>query len=439
VGLVALAARPLGVAAAAAPAPVSDDFNGDGYPDLAVAANDATVAGRTRAGYVAVMYGGPHDLTKSARAVISRATKGIPGSPAAGERFGTPSAEGDLVGDGYADLVVGTVVVWGGPHGLSGGTSIPAGSVASGDFDGDGTLDLAAFRSNGAGGDDPGDSTGTIRLGPFGRDGTPARTATVDPEKLRGIEVSGGASGDVDGDGRDDLVVTGYGGEGTYGARFFRGTAAGLTYGNAFVPGGGHSVALGDVNGDGYADVVAGDNPNERIGVAYGSASGIGPSDNWRYFSQDTPGVPGGTEDNDGFGTSVAVGDITGDGIDDIAVGAPGESLGHTHEAGVVDILRGSRSGPTGTGAQALTQNSPGIPGTAEAGDHFGGSVELLDINRNGHADLSAGAWSEDKGNGAVWELRGRPNGIVPDAAFVFGGRALGAPYTKAGFGLTLG
>ncbi|MFD7478192.1 FG-GAP and VCBS repeat-containing protein [Streptomyces sp. NPDC059837] len=444
VGLIALGVGPLGatgVAAAAPAAPVGDDFNGDGYQDLAVAASHATIDGKSGAGYVAVMYGGPHGLSASGRTIISRATKGIPGSPAKNENFGTPSAKGDLDGDGYADLVVGPVIVWGGPHGLSGGTSLPGGSggtVTSGDFDGDGRLDLALFRITGAGGgDDPGNSTGAVWHGPFSRSGTPVRTTTLDPEKLRGIEVSSGASGDVNGDGRDDLVVDGYGGDGNFGSKFFLGSPEGLVYSGTAAPGGGRAVALGDVNGDGYDDIVAGREAMDEIEVAYGSASGIGHSETWKTFTQDTPGVPGAYEENDAFGASVAVGDITGDGIDDVAVGAPGESLGETgrQEAGVVTVLRGSRSGLTGTGAQAITEDSPGIPGAAEAGDRFGSSVRLLDINGNGYADLSSAAWNEDKSNGAVWELRGRPTGIVPDAAFVFGGKKLGAPYAKAEFG----
>jgi hypothetical protein len=174
---------------------------------------------------------------------------------------------------------------------------------------------------------------------------------------------------------------------------------------------------------------------DEQILVGYGSASGVTPRDTWTSYSQDTPGVPGTLETNDGFGAALAVGDITGDGIDDVAVGAPGEELGEDDGAGVVDVLRGSRAGLTGTGAQAFTQNTSGVPGTAEPGDGFGGTVRLLDINGNGYADLAAAAPSEDGGNGAVWELRGRPTGIVTDAALVFGGRAIGAPYTKAGFG----
>ncbi|MEU9441190.1 FG-GAP repeat protein [Streptomyces sp. NPDC048304] len=57
------------------------------------------------------------------------------------------------------------------------------------------------------------------------------------------------------------------------------------------------------------------------------------------------------------------------------------------------------------------------------------------DFNGDGYADLAASAAGEDGGNGAVRCLRGRPTGLVTDAALVFGGKAVGAPYPKAGFG----
>jgi hypothetical protein len=432
-------------AAAGVRADVRDDFNGDGYADLAVAAPGATVAGASRAGYVAVMYGGPHGLSTTRRTVISRATTGIPGSPVAGQTFGAQLSRGDLDGDGYADLVVASggngapVVVWGGPGGLSGGTSVPGRNTQTGDFDGDGRTDLALFTPRGTGGDDPGGTTATVWSGPVDRTGTPAAATPLTAEQLAYLDVYDGATGDVNGDGYADLVVTGYGGDGNYGSQLYLGSAEGLAPAGTPVPGGGLAVALGDVNGDGCDDVVAGVDIDERVDVAYGSPSGVTPRTAWTTLTQDTPGVPGATESNDRFGAAVAVGDITGDGIDDIAVGVPGEWLGdNPKDAGMVDVLRGGRSGVTGAGAQGFTQNTAGVPGTAETGDVFGAEVRLVDVNGNGYADLAAAAPGEDDRSGAVWSLRGRPTGIVTDAALVLGPRGIGAPYAKAGFGTVL-
>ncbi|MET7489433.1 FG-GAP-like repeat-containing protein [Streptomyces sp. NPDC005538] len=439
-GLVLLGVGPSPAHAAAAP--VHDDFNGDGYQDLVVGAPWATVGGLDRAGEVAVMYGGPHGLSTTRRTVITRATSGIPGSPVKNQSFGQQVSKGDLNGDGYADLVIGvgwagtdSVIVWGGPKGLSGtGTSIPASNTQTGDFDGDGKLDLALFRTKYSQVDDPSGTTGTIWKGPVTRTGTSSGTTAIDPDGyLKVIDIWDGSAGDVNGDGRDDLALEAYCGEGYYCVQLYVSSPSGLVPTDE--PLWGSVTALGDVNGDGYADLVTGDGANERIAVAYGSKTGLTPSSTWKFYSQNTPGVPGAKESGDNFGGSVAVGDITGDGIDDVAVGASAEGLGTGLRAGMVNILRGSRTGLTGTGAQGFTQNTPGVPGTAERNDDFGDSVQLLDINGNGYADLAAAAANENSGDGAVWELRGRPTGLVTDAALVFGPKGLGAAYAKARFG----
>ncbi|MFG2135056.1 FG-GAP-like repeat-containing protein [Streptomyces sp. NPDC048751] len=450
VSLLALGTVPadmLGSAQAAPRVPVRDDFNGDGYADLAVGAPGATVGGQSGAGYVAVTYGGPHGLSNNRRVVISRATGGIPGSPVKDQGFGTQISKGDLNGDGYADLVVGVatrtgdaVVVWGGPRGLSGGgVSIPASRTVTGDFDGDGRLDLALFRTGDSPGDDLLGTTATVWTGPVGRSGTPARTSALDPDHLQYVDVKDGTTGDVDGDGRDELALAVYCGDGNYCTDFYAGSASGLKYRRDAVPDGDGGVALGDLNGDGHDDVAVGSATDSTVTVAYGSASGVRPRSTWKSYSQDVPGVPGAKEINDRFGTALSAGDITGDGIDDLAVGVPGKELGSDDRAGSVVVLRGSRAGLTGRGAQAFTQDTVGVPGTAEPGDAFGARVALLDINGNGYADLATAATGEDGGNGAVWVLRGRPTGIVTDAATVVGPMAIGAPYAKAAFGKELG
>jgi hypothetical protein len=69
----------------------------------------------------------------------------------------------------------------------------------------------------------------------------------------------------------------------------------------------------------------------------------------------------------------LAAGDFNSDGFADLAAAAPAEDIATVTEAGAVSVLRGSGSGLTSSGGRLFTQNSPGVPGTAEAFDWFGG------------------------------------------------------------------
>ncbi|MEU6084021.1 FG-GAP-like repeat-containing protein [Streptomyces sp. NPDC047108] len=454
--------------AASGSADAQDDFNGDGYADLVVGAPEATFSGQEHAGYVAVMYGSADGLSASRKEIISRSTSGIPGSATADQYFGSTFAKGDLNGDGYAELVIaggreGSVILWGSASGLTGGTDIPTYGAAPqiGDFDGDDTPDLALFSHRYASSDGGEGGPATLWKGPIAREGIPTKVLNIvdesgwwgweehdpscadgsgcedGPDSITG-PIRSGQVGDINGDGKDDIVQQSFIGDGMWGNRVLYGGTSGFTYKRA--PGdttGEVGTGVGDVNGDGYDDVVTGEDGYAKAYVALGSASGL-KDDDLQSLDQDLPGFPGTQEDGDRLGSSVSVEDVTGDGYADVALGIPGEDVGNTADTGSIALLHGSASGVTGTGAQVFHQNTAGVPGTAEKGDCFGRSTALLDVNGDDHRDLATGSVVENEENGAAWLLRGTKKGLTSSSAFAFGPDDISAPFKDAHFGSPL-
>ncbi|UUU42226.1 FG-GAP-like repeat-containing protein [Streptomyces sp. NBC_00162] len=448
---------PAGTAAAAdAPAP-KGDFNGDGFADVVVGAPNAKVGEVKAAGQVVVLYGSAGGVTASKRQLLSQESPGIPDAAEAYEGFGGVSAAGDFDGDGFCDLAVTAhhenegagllTVVWGSKGGLTDGVTLEdpdklaspgiqnrrtwGGKLAVGDFDGDGKDELVVAASTNA---TANSTLYTFRnIARSGRQAAPVKT----PLGFRLThDLEGLASGDVDGDGRDDLVLAGA----VSGLNHYvPGSPTGLLPGAAKALGAGDEQAVGDINGDGYGDVVIGNRSAGKGGqilVAYGSAAG--PSATPAVIDQNTPGVPGASEQGDDFGVSLALGDIDGDGYQDLAVGSYGESLDPVSLAGGVHVFRGSASGlVTGTGVQAVNRTSPGVPGDARQAEQFGIAVTLTDANKDGKADLIVGSGDADGGNsGSVTYLPSNGAKVAaPGSRLVLPGEAGLAATAGLGFG----
>ncbi|MEU9731534.1 FG-GAP and VCBS repeat-containing protein [Streptomyces sp. NPDC048002] len=382
------------------------DFDGDGRGDLVMPDQDGRVDGLNQAGYVAVAYGPEPGRTPKTQ-VITEDSAGVPGRAGAHEYFGGGCVWWDFDDDGYTDLVVGAAgrasVVWGGPEGLSGGTVLVAGmsealtgQLVVGDFDGDGRQDVAA--------------EGWIAYGPLTRTGGAARTERIhldtgehavqeaEEEYWKTYDI---AAGDVDGDGFTDLLAVAsvdHDGEpGDALLLFLRGSSAGLKAPVTVRKGEsgdrpdnvGREIETGDLNSDGYDDMVFGDwSGTGSVKVVLGSAAGPDP-DRIRTVDQKSSAVPG-PRTGSGFASSVAVGDVDGDGNLDVAVGDPYARVGKQQRAGRVVVLKGDGAGKlTAPGAQSVHHALPGVPleGTSFSAWH----LALLDTDFDGRTDVVVG------------------------------------------------
>ena len=284
-GTVTVGAEPTSVAVG--------DFNGDGVADLAVT--------NYGSGTVTILLGAGNGTFApvSNSSVVGSGPNSV--------------VVGDFNGDGIADLAVantsgnGLTILLGNGNGTftpASGSPVPAGngpvSVAEGDFNGDGIVDLAAANA--------GDGTVTILLGNGDGTFTPAANNPVSV----GSEPSSVEVGDFNGDGIADLAVTNYGGESlTILLGSGNGTFSSAANSPVTVGSGPSSVVLGDFNGDGIPDLAVANYGANTVTVLLGNGNGTftATPSNWP-----TGGGPG----------FLAAGDFNGDGLQDLAVASEG-------------------------------------------------------------------------------------------------------------------
>jgi len=135
--------------------------------------------------------------------------------------------------------------------------------------------------------------------------------------------------------------------------------------------------------------------------VLYGSTSGLPSatvaSQTWH---QGSANMGGGPEAGDHFGAALAVGDFNGDLYADLAVGTPDEAIGTLNSAGAVNVIYGSSTGlhATTVVANQVWYQGGGpqkLPGAAEAYGYFGHALAAGDFNKDGKADLAIGVPGE--------------------------------------------
>ena len=389
------------------------DVNGDGIDDLIIGAPSASPNGIS-SGASYVVFGTSAGLNTPFELSSLDGSNGfvLNGINESDRSGASVSSAGDINGDGIDDIIIGA------------DNANESYVVFGSDSSFDASLELSSLDG----------SNGFVLNG-------------IDEFDFSGRSVSG--AGDVNGDGIDDLIIGAYGADpngsssGESYVVFGSDTAFDASFelsrldgSNGFVLNGidvfdssGDSVSsVGDVNGDGFDDIIIGApgaDPNSSLSgesyVVFGSDTAFDASFELSSLDGSNGFVLNGIDSGDFSGYSVSgAGDVNGDGFDDLIVGAPGQRFS-TPIFGKSYVVFGTDASLSATlDASSLDGSNGFVINAIDSGDRFGSTVSSAgDINSDGFDDIIIGA------------RRAAPNGDVSGESYIVFG-------SNAGFGATL-
>ncbi len=381
------------------------DVNGDGYSDVIVGAYGySTNTGR------AYIYFGGSTMNNTADVILT--------GQAANNLFGVSVSDaGDVNGDGYSDVIVGASgysTGTGRAYVYFGGSTMN--NVADVTMTGEATNNIFGYSVSGAG-DVNGDGYSDVISGAYNYSSIRGRAYVyfggASMNNVADVILNGEASGDnfghsvsdagdVDGDGYSDIVVGAFGYSSSTGRVYiYLGGASMNNTADIILTGEnsgiqfGHSVSTaGDVNGDGYSDIISGANVyatyTGRVYIFFGGSSMDNIPDS--YITGEAPGNQ--------FGYSVSnAGDVNGDGFSDVIAGAWGYGT-NTGRAYLYDyFMKG--------------QIIPEVSMSGESSNNYFGEVsDAGDVNGDGYSDVIVGAWGYSSNTGRAYIFYG---GVIMD------------------------